>query len=109
MERLLATDQVADASERPAEVALDVLLVASIGIVDAIGQPRERQRLKPDAPGSGQRRKEQPFPAEQARLDPADADDVVVDRGIESDEASGVDLEPLAGAELHRHDRPAAV
>jgi len=30
---------------------------------DAIGEPRERQRLHPDAPGPGHHREEQPFPA----------------------------------------------
>ena len=54
--------------------------------MDAVGQTREREGLEPHPARAGQRSEEQPFPAKQRRLDPADPDDVVVDGGLEGDE-----------------------
>src|SRR5213076_759164 len=66
-------------------------------------------RLDPHAAGSGHRREEQPFAAEQRRLDAADEFDVVLYRRIERREAAGVDAQLLARLELHRNNRAAAV
>src|SRR5262245_56945110 len=60
----IAPNQVAQPAEHAAKVAFDVLAVAPEGGVDALGEPRERQGLQPDAARTGQRREEQPFPAE---------------------------------------------
>src|SRR5262249_3908907 len=52
---------------------------------------------------------EQPFAAEEDRLDAADDLDVVVDAGCERDDAAGVDAQQLAGSEGPLEDRAAGV
>src|SRR6185295_19022763 len=74
----VSTYQVADFSERAPKVALHIFLVALARRQDSIRQPRERQRLEPDAAGAGHRRQEEPFTPEQRGLDAADELDVVI-------------------------------
>src|SRR3954469_22918822 len=106
----IAADEIADGAECTAEIAAAHFLAAAVLRAEhAVGETREGQRLNPDAARAGQHREEDPFPAENRRLDPADELDVVVDRRIECDETAGVDLQLLAGFQLQRHDRPAAV
>src|SRR5258706_13698200 len=57
----LSSDQPPKLAQRPAEIALDVFLVAPIRVVDPLGQSRERQRLEPHAPRSREHGKEQAF------------------------------------------------
>src|SRR5262249_44949605 len=57
------------------------------GLVDAIGEPAERQRLQPHAAGAGERREEDPLAAEERGLDLAYELDVVVHRRLERDQA----------------------
>ena len=57
---------------------------------DSVGEPAERQRLQPHAPGPAQRGEEQPFAAEDRRLDLADVLDVVVDGWLERDDTAGI-------------------
>jgi hypothetical protein len=76
---------------------------------DPIGQPRERQRLNPDAARSGHRREEEPFPAEERGPDAADKLDVVLHRRVERRQASRVHAQLLPGLQFHRDHRAAAV
>src|SRR5262249_29036091 len=71
---------------------------------DATREARERERLEPDLPGSRQRREEDPFAAEDRRLDLADVLDVVADGRHEGHDAAGVDAHLLAGSELELVD-----
>src|SRR5262249_19547422 len=106
----ITADQVAQRAERAAEVALHFLAMAAVlRPCNPIRETRKRQRLHPDAAGTGHRRKEQPFSAEERRLDPADELDVVADGGIERHEAAGVHAQALSGFQLDRDDRAAAV
>src|SRR5262249_53589765 len=105
----IAADDVAQCAERAAEVALHVFTIAAMRGDDPIGQPREGQRLDPDAPRTGQRREEQSFAAEDRRLDAADELDVVVDGRTERAQTAGVAAQLLARRELHRNDGAAAV
>lgn len=61
-------------------------------------------RLRPDAPGSLERRDEA-FAGEQRRLQAADLRDVPVDASLERDDVAGVDRERLAGLEVAAFDR----
>src|SRR3954471_1796151 len=63
-----SADDVAYLSERAPEVSLHVFAITPIGVMDPIGQSRERQGLQPHASRAGQGREEQPFAAEQAGL-----------------------------------------
>src|SRR5205814_2106237 len=109
-ERLaVAPNKIAERAQRPAEVALHIFAIALVRAHDAVGEPRERQRLHPDAARAGHRREEQACATEQRRLDAADELDGVADRRIEGDEAAGVDAQPFARLQLHRDDRAAAV
>src|SRR5439155_6778023 len=106
----IPADQIPNRPECAAEIAAACLFLAAVERREhPVGQPRERQRLHPDAPRPGHRREEQSLASEQRRLDPADELDVVDDRRVEGDEAAGVDLERLARFQLERHDRAAAV
>src|SRR6266545_6260890 len=103
----LPADQIADLAQRASEVTLDIFPIAFVGAVNALGEAPERTRLQPDATWPRERREEQPFPAEQARLDPADTRDVVIHARVERHEAAGVDAKPFAGLQIERHNRPA--
>src|SRR3954468_10108545 len=105
----VSSDDVADLAERPAEVALHVFAIAAIRVVDAIRKTGERQSLQPHAARPGERGKEQAFSTEQACLDASDADNVVIHRGIQGNQAPGVDFQPLPRRELHRHNGAATM
>src|SRR5262249_220221 len=79
------------------------------GLVDAIGEAAQGQRLQPHAAGAGERREEDALAAEERGLDLAHELDVVVHRGLERDQAPRVHAQRLAGSEVQLADRPARV
>src|SRR5690606_21097504 len=97
-----ACSDSAVAVEHAAEAAEDGAFAALIaagtrgGGDDAVGEAGEGQRLQPDFAGAAQGGEEQTFAAEERGLHPADKCDVVVDAGLESDEAAGVDAAHFA-------------
>src|SRR5262245_16180360 len=78
-------------------------------LVDASGEPAERQRLQPDATRPRQRREEQSFASKERRLDTAHELEVVVDRWLHRDDAAGVDAKRLACLQVERVDHAASV
>src|SRR5215210_5702384 len=74
-----------------------------------VRHPAQGKRLQPDPPGSAQRRKEQPFAAEQRRLDLADVLNLVADGRLKGDDAPGVHPDQLAGRQSSFVERAAGV
>src|SRR5688500_7744865 len=99
--RSVAVDDVADA-EVVEDRALPPAAATRLrrGLVDAVGQAAQRQRLQPDVAGAGQRGEEEPLAAEERRLDLADELDVVVHGRLQGDETAGVHPQRLTRAEL---------
>ena len=60
-------------------------------------------------PGPLERREEEPLAAEERGLDALHHLDVVGHRGLEADDAAGVDAQDLARAEVALHEHPAGV
>ena len=95
----IAVDQAAKAAEHGAFAGL-ASAGAGSGGDDAIGQTREGQGLQPHLTRAPEGGEKQTFPAEEGGLDAAHERDVVIDAGLESDDAPGVD--PQAFARLQR-------
>ena len=71
---------------------------------DAVGQAAEWEALQVHGPRAGEFRKKEALSAEKHRANALHHGDVVMDAFIESDNATGVDLESLASAEFfHDH------
>ena len=72
-------------------------------LVDAVREAAEGQRLEPHASRASERREEQPFAAEERRLDLADVLDVEVDRRRVGHHAAGVHQQGLPGLQFAPH------
>src|SRR5688572_23259841 len=99
------------AVEHSAQAAEEGAFFFAAGAVGehAAGQAREWQRLEPDASGAGEGGEEEAFAAEEGVFEAADELDVEGDAWGEADDAAGVDLEGVAGAEVAFHERAAGV
>ena len=79
------------------------------GLVDAVGEAAEGQRLQPDLAGAGQGREEEPLAAEERRLHPADELDVVLHGRLQRHETAGIDAQRFARRQLQRVHHAAGV
>src|SRR5262245_23245898 len=94
-ELIVAVEEVADAAEDRA-----LLLAAAAeprnGLVDAVGEAAERERLQPHLAGSSEAREEESLAAEERGFDLADVLDVVGDGRLQRHETAGVDAQRLS-------------
>src|SRR5262245_55469652 len=86
---------VEDLPEAEGGVEHRALVLAAPGLrrgpADAVGQPRQRQRLQPHLAGPGERREEESLAAEQGGFHLADELDVVAHARLQRDQAARVD------------------
>ena len=87
-------------TESPTSPFVDVRQVGQ----QRVRQVGDRQRLQPHAAGPGQRREEQPLPAEQLVLDPGHHLDVEGHLRLEHPDVAGVHAEDLARLEVANDD-----
>src|SRR5262245_53423398 len=105
---IIPVQQTSDAPENRAFLASAASRLRRRG-GDASGEPAQRQRLQPDATRPAQRREEQTFAAEQRALHSADHLDVVIDRRLKRDDATGVHADDFTRREFAFVNRAARV